>query len=101
MEQDATRVLAGRSGFLTADESYWRHLLRQCREQSWRRRQKLLAFRSPDDWRRHCLAVRERFRAALGPLPERTPVNARRVGILERDGYVVEKLLLEGQPGFF
>jgi len=93
-------VLAGRSGYLSADESYWRYLLRECREQSWRRCRKLLSFNASADWQRHCDGVRERFRAALGPIPERTPLNPRRVGRLERDGYVVEKLLIESQPGF-
>ncbi len=84
-----------------ADEAYWLHLLRLCREHAWRRRQKLRAFSSAADWEGHCRAVRTRFRAALGPMPERTPLNPRVTGVLERDGYVVEKLLIESQPGLF
>jgi len=53
------------------------------------------------DWQQHCEGVRARFRASLGPLPERTPLNAQVTGRLERDGYTVEKLLLESQPGFY
>lgn len=84
-----------------ADEAYWQRLLRRCREHAWRRRQKLRSFSGAADWRRHCQEVRARFRAALGPMPERTPLNPRVTGVLERDGYVVEKLLIESQPGFF
>ncbi len=46
----------------------------------------------------------EEFRAAflkgLGGLPERTPLNARVTGTLQRDGYRVEKIVFESQPGF-
>jgi dienelactone hydrolase len=36
----------------------------------------------------------------LDPLPERTPLNARTTGTLERDGYRIEKLVFESRPGF-
>jgi cephalosporin-C deacetylase-like acetyl esterase len=86
--------------FPRASEAYLQELLRQYREAIWRRRQQLRALRTQEDWLAYCRGVRERFRAALGPLPERTPLNPRVTGVLERDGYVVEKLLIESQPGF-
>ena len=42
--------------------------------------------------------VRELFIEQLGPLPERTPLNARVTGELSGDGYRVEKLIYESQP---
>jgi cephalosporin-C deacetylase-like acetyl esterase len=46
--------------------------------------------------------VRERMIAALGGgLPDRTPLNARVVGTLDRDGYRVEKVIFESQPRFY
>ena len=36
----------------------------------------------------------------LDPLPERTPLNAKIVGTLERDDYTIEKLVFESRPGF-
>ncbi len=44
---------------------------------------------------------RARFIEGLGGLPERTPLNARVVGALNRDGYRIEKIVFESQPGFF
>ena len=88
------------SRYPRASEAYLQELLRQYREASWRRRQQLRALRSEGDWRAYCRGVRKRFRAALGPLPERTPLKPRVTGVLERDGYVVEQLLIESQPGF-
>jgi cephalosporin-C deacetylase-like acetyl esterase len=45
--------------------------------------------------------VRERILHAIGGLPERTPLNARTVGTLERDGYRIEKIIFESQPKFY
>ena len=46
-------------------------------------------------------SVRARIIRMLGGLPERTPLNARVVGTLERDGYKIEKVVFESQPNFF
>ena len=37
--------------------------------------------------------------AGLDPMPEKTPLNPQRFGKLERDGYTIEKVLLETWPG--
>ena len=54
-----------------------------------------------DDIARRRQLLRERLVADLGGLPERTPLNARVVGTLERDGYKVEKIIFQSQPGFY
>lgn len=45
--------------------------------------------------------LRDRMLRALGGLPERTPLAPRVTGILERDGFRVEKIVFESQPGFY
>ncbi len=45
-------------------------------------------------------AVREKVRLCFGPLPEKTPLNPRVTGVLERDAYRIEKVLFESRPGF-
>jgi len=49
----------------------------------------------------HAAYVRETFTELIGGLPERTPLNARCVGRLERDGYQVDKLIFESRPHFY
>jgi len=53
-------------------------------------------------------AIRERqqwvtrtFWKLVGGMPERTPLNARTVGSLEREGYRLEKVVYESQPGLY
>jgi len=46
--------------------------------------------------------VRQRIARAFAPMPtEKTPLNPRVVGILERDGYTVEKIIFESRPKFY
>lgn len=44
---------------------------------------------------------RRKLRRIFGPLPDRTPLNVRRTGILERADHTVEKLIFESRPGYF
>jgi dienelactone hydrolase len=44
--------------------------------------------------------VREKIRACFGPMPEKTPLNARVTGLVERDAYKIEKVIFESRPGF-
>src|SRR4051794_13874863 len=44
---------------------------------------------------------RERMWSYLGGRPERTPLNARVVGTLDRGDYRVEKIIFESRPGFY
>ena len=50
------------------------------------------------------LALQKRLRQAaldmIGGLPERTPLNAQVVGRVDADGYHIEKLIFESQPGY-
>jgi len=44
--------------------------------------------------------AREAVRACFEPFPERTPLNPEVTGVVEREGYRVEKVVFESRPGF-
>lgn len=44
--------------------------------------------------------VRRKVIALLGGLPERTPLNAKMLGVTQADGFRIEKVLFDSQPGF-
>jgi hypothetical protein len=54
-------------------------------------------------WRDRAKTVREQLLVTLGlwPMLPRTEMSPRVVGTLDRDGYVIEKVVLETLPGFF
>jgi len=58
---------------------------------------------SPEAWRLRARSARERLLVALGlwPMPPKTELNPRVVGTLERDGYAIDKVVLETLPGFY
>jgi dienelactone hydrolase len=45
--------------------------------------------------------VRETLLELTGGLPDKTPLNARKVGSVERDGYRLEKIIYESRPNFY
>ncbi len=51
-----------------------------------------------ETWRRK---VREAILQGIGGLPERTPLNARVTGVIEREDHRIEKIVFESQPGFY
>ena len=57
----------------------------------------------PVTWQATLESRREQWREMLGlsPLPERTPLNAKVTGTLERGDYVVEKVHFEAIPGAY
>ena len=56
-----------------------------------------------DAWSAHAKFIREQILVANGlwPLPEKTPLNAKRSGRMDRDGYSIEKVYFESYPGFY
>jgi dienelactone hydrolase len=63
-----------------------------------KRRKEIAGIKTPEDIARRQQELRAFFFRSLGDLPSRTPLNARTVGTITRDGYRVEKILLESRP---
>ena len=56
--------------------------------------------KTPDDVAAYQNELKSFFIEQLGGFPERTPLNARTVATLDRDGYRIEKVIFESRPGF-
>lgn len=54
---------------------------------------------SPESVIKRQAYVRGRILKAIGGFPDRTPLNPRTTGVLQRDGYKIEKVVFESQPG--
>ena len=57
------------------------------------------AIRTPEELKAKQTAWRTWWLDALGEMPERTPLNARVVGSAEFDGFRLENIIFESQPG--
>jgi dienelactone hydrolase len=56
--------------------------------------------KSAKDWDLRAQSIRDSMASWTGPFPERTPLNARVTGRLERDGYIIEKILFESRQNY-
>jgi hypothetical protein len=58
---------------------------------------------SPQAWRDRAATVREQLLVALGlrPMPPKTDLLPLVIGTLEREGYAIDKVVLETYPGFY
>ncbi len=57
------------------------------------------ALKTKADAEQYVQSVRQRIRTCFGPEPERTPLNAKVTGIVQRDAYRIENVLFESRPG--
>lgn len=65
------------------------------------RRHAIQQIKTRDDLKKRQEYWRERMWADLGGQPERTPLNARTVGVLDRGEYRIEKVIFESRPHFY
>ncbi len=75
-----------------------KYLLTQIRAQreAWREDYKQRT--TPEAIRAHQQQMKRQFLAAIGGLPERTPLNPQIVETIERPGFRIQKILFESQP---
>ena len=59
------------------------------------------AVRTKDDATAYVKSCQDRIRKCFGPIPEKTPLNARTTRIIERDTYRIENVIFESRPGYF
>lgn len=81
-----------------AEDALLRYLQRLALEKLDARQKRIAGIQDWADYRRQ---LRASLLASIGGLPERTPLNPRTVGTLDRDGYRIEKIIFESQPRFY
>ena len=77
---------------------YLHSLARESRE---KRLHDLASLKTPDAVRRRQRWARETLLRLIGGLPEKTDLNARTLGSVKRDGYLLEKVVYESRPNFY
>ena len=64
------------------------------------RLRRLGQLKSKADAESYVQSVQAKIRQCFGAEPKRTPLNPRITGIVEREGYAIEKIIFESRPGF-
>ncbi len=65
------------------------------------RREEVAALKTREDFLKRQKEVRQKLKSILGPLPEKTPLNARVTGVIKRKDFRVEKVIYESMPGYY
>jgi dienelactone hydrolase len=74
------------------------YLIAACKEHFDARRAEVAALKTPDDIRRRQERLKAKFLESIGPMPEKTPLNAQVVGTLKVDGFRVDQVIYESRP---
>ncbi len=62
--------------------------------------QRYAALADRQDAEAYVREVQEKIQRSFGPWPEKTPLNPRITGVVERDAYRIEKVIFESRPNF-
>jgi dienelactone hydrolase len=78
----------------------YNHLANQALAQLETRKSGIAALETREDWLKRQSEVRRKLDEMIREFPEKSPLNARITGRVEGDGFQVEKIIYESQPGF-
>src|SRR5712692_4788933 len=98
---DDLNFLSGLDEFERVREMLPSYLKRHAMEFLEQREKQVAQLSTLDDLARRKAYVREVMVRGLGGFPERTPLNARVTGTLDRGDYRIEKIIFESQPHFY
>lgn len=87
--------------YTDAEQTLYRHLAGEAFNYLEKRNSEVLSLKTNDQWKAYQQEIRNKLRDVIGSFPEKTPLNPRLTGTLERPDFTVEKMIYESQPGFF
>jgi cephalosporin-C deacetylase-like acetyl esterase len=100
-EDENLSVLSGWMKWTDAPNMLYNHLSAQAFQQLEERAAKMAELKTEEQWLKRQEEVRQILMTIVGPFPEKTPLNPQIVGIIQKDGYSVEKVIYESMPGLY
>ncbi|MFC2076101.1 alpha/beta hydrolase family protein [candidate division KSB1 bacterium] len=86
--------------YTDSENALYHHLAAQAFELLEKRVGDVGLLTTADDWRARQVELRKTFMEIVGPFPKKTPLNPKVTGVLQKDGYRVEKVIFESMPNF-
>ncbi len=87
--------------FHDAPNSLYQHIASQAYKLLEARQEEVSAISTLSGWRERQKKIRETLDEIVGPFPDRTPLNARVTRTIKKEGFRVEHIIYESQPGFY
>jgi len=94
-------VLYGRKEFANAQNMFSSYIRKLIENERQRRSKAIADLSSAEEIREYQREARGRLLTAMSGFPAQTPLNPQTAGILERDGYKVEKVIFESRPRYY
>ena len=98
--QDDLSVMTRWRMYSDIDNALYKHIANEAYEHLDARENRLSLMRTRATWELYRNTVKRKLENAFGPLPEKTPLNARVTATFEHEGLTVENILFESRPGF-
>jgi cephalosporin-C deacetylase-like acetyl esterase len=98
--EEDLNVIGGWMRFTDAPNALYHHLSRDAFDLLDARSRRVSALGTPADWRLRQEEIRRALEEIVGPLPARTPLNARITGVVRKSAFRMEKVVFESMPGF-
>ena len=95
---DGLTVLEPTSDGVKPNQLLYRHFQKKAHAALDARRRNFEKLLTVEQGRAHQRRMRKFFVKQLGGFPKRTPLNAKTVGVLDGDGYRIEKIIFESRP---
>jgi len=83
------------------ENALYHHMADEAHQYLQKRAKTVAQLSSRSDWENRQSFVKKKLMNIVGPFPDKSPLNPKTVEILHKDGYKMEKLYFESQPGFF
>ncbi|MEN8230132.1 MAG: acetylxylan esterase, partial [Bacteroidota bacterium] len=84
-----------------AENSLYKYFCSTAFQQLEERKTTVDKLQTKEEWLKRQWDVRARLLDIAGPFPEKTPLNVRVTGTIQKEGFRVEKLIYESMPNYF
>jgi len=94
-------VISGWLKYTDRQNALYHHLSNQAFELLAARLAEIEKLKTQSQWEKRQDKVRQILLDIVGPFPEKTPLNAKIVGVIKKEDYQVEKIIFESRPQFY
>lgn len=99
---DPYKVLPEEGEFADQSIMLLKHLARQPQERVWQREVELARIQNENHWKVYKEKLLGNYKKSLGlPFPERTPLNAEIIKVIDRETYRIENILYQSMPDIY
>jgi len=77
------------------------HLTKQAEDYYRKRDEEIDKIKTKSDWQKRQQVVKNKLKEIIGPFPKKEALNPEITGIIQKEGYRIEKIIYEPVPGFY